>query len=92
MIINGIIAVIIQYVGPLINRIVPPLDVGTLSKLSTTTALKLGHFLKIMSPVMPVTALVTWFTVLGAVLLARGLYAAFDFLFSHLTPVVADVK
>ena len=88
MIVNGIIALVVTVVGPLVNSFLPHLSITSTLVTISTGAHQVGAVLGVTKTVIPLTVLFAWLGALLVLLPALGAFMVGQWVYEHL-PTVA---
>lgn len=87
MIVDAVIYVVVHVIGPFINSFMPHLSLGTLPTVAATVLSRLGAFLRLLTPIIPVGVVVSWVEVWLVVWLAAAGYIVFDWAWRHIPSI-----
>jgi hypothetical protein len=85
---NALIAVFVDFLGPMINSVLPHLDISSWTAGSTAGATYIGQALGVANDIFPVNTLVTILTLWIVILPVIGAYVVFQWVWSHV-PMIA---
>lgn len=88
MILDGIIAFVVDFVAPFLNSFLPHLSLGTVPSVVQSAADTLGSAVAFLGPIVPVDVVLAWLAVLSVLLPAVAAYFVFNWVWRHI-PTIA---